>query len=608
MQNTSVAIIVCAWPPEGGGIGNNAYYHAQKLSQQGMAVTAYTPAYKHTQPQPFSWVKQLPVFLQNGKAGFMFGLWRQLSQHQIIHLYLPFFGTDLIVYVWALLHPRQKLAVHYQMDAVGQGWRKFIFALHSVLFYPLILKRTDRIIALSEDHARHSYLASTYKKSPEKFVFIPNGIDTDRFAMQERETSLQIQLGIAPNAPVLMFAAGLDAQHYFKGLTRLLQVHRDLLTQFSECVLLVVGDGDQRHVYERLSQELGTSHRVVFAGWVPNEQLHRYYALADIFVLPSEARTESFGIVVAEAQACGVPAVVSDWPGSRQTIEHEVTGLVVAPSDSNALREALRNLLNDNDKRRAMSQAAHERSTTLYNWDGIIKKIRGVYQVLTECRVLDLGCGNGDYVAHLQQQGMSVTGVDIDVLSARAKYPHLDFYEMQSSHLDFPDGSFDKIISHDVLEHVADFERTIAEISRILTPGGSAEITVPDEWSEKMLIAINSDYWQQAGHVRIVTLPLLTKVLSDNDLGLGSVKREKFFVFVMLWILFKLGYRINSQKGDFEPTPLYHALQYANQSFDADIVFRTRARFVPIWIITLPLASILNRVIPKTLKVTAYKR
>jgi rhamnosyl/mannosyltransferase len=608
MQKTLIAIIVCAWPPEGGGIGNNAYYHAQKLAQQGVAVTAYTPAYKGAKVQLFPWLRQLPVWLQNGKAGFMFGLWRELSRHHIIHLYLPFFGTDIIVGLWALMHPRSKLILHYQMDAVGQGWQKFVFALYGNLFFPLLLKRADRIIALSEDHARHSYLSLYYKKYPEKFIFIPNGVDVNRFTLQSRDISLQTELGISPDDQVLMFAGGLDAQHYFKGLKRLMEVHQKLVAIIPNVKLLIAGDGVQRPMYEQLAANLGTSNNVVFAGWISNEQLHHYYALADVFVLPSEARTESFGIVIAEAQACGVPVVVSDWPGSRQTIEHGVTGIVVPPADSEALYESLHQLLTDQQKRRTMGEAARIRAAKLYDWKSVMDKLQNTYQVLAAPRALDLGCGNGDYAHYLQHQGMSAVGVDIDVSTAREKYPQLTFSQMQGDHLDFPDASFDRVYAHDVLEHVENFESTISEVARVLAPSGFFEITVPDERSERMLIASNTDYWQQAGHVRIVTLPVLSKVLADNELSIVGIKREKFFLFVILWLLFRLGYRINSQKGDLEPTPLYRGLQYINQFFDAEIVFRTRARFVPLWLITLPLASILNRLIPKTLKVVAYKK
>lgn len=608
MQKTSVAIIVCAWPPEGGGIGNNAYYHAQKLAQSGVVVTAYTPAYKGAKAQPFSWLRQLPVFLQNGKAGFMFGLWRELSRHQIIHLYMPFFGTDIIAGLWALIHPRSKLVLHYQMDAVGQGWRKIVFALHAKIFFPLLMYRADRIIGLSEDHVRHSYLSSYYKKYPEKFIFIPNGVDANRFTIQPRDVDLQVELGIKSDDYVLMFAGGLDAQHYFKGLKRLIEVHQKILSTISNVKLLIVGDGAQRAMYEQLAKDLGTNNHVVFAGWVPNERLHCYYALADIFVLPSEARTESFGIVIAEAQACGVPAVVSDWPGSRQTIKNGVTGIVVPPSDSEALYQSLHQLLTDQQKRRAMGEAARTRASQLYDWESVMDKLQNTYQALTTSRALDLGCGNGDYTHYLQQQGMSAVGVDIDVSMARAKYPRLTFSQMQSDRLDFADASFDRVYAHDVLEHVENLEAAVSEVSRVLASSGIFEVTVPDERSEKMLISSNSEYWQQAGHVRIATLPVLSKVLTEYGLSIANVKREKFFIFVMLWLLFRLGYRINSQKGDLDPTPLYRGLQYINQFFDAEIVFRTRARFVPIWIITLPIASILNRIIPKTLKVIAYKK
>ena len=63
-----------------------------------------------------------------------------------------------------------------------------------------------------------------------------------------------------------------------------------------------MGDGDWKEYYQNLTQKLKISERVIFTGWVKNKELPQYYNLSDVFVLPTTARTESFGIVTAEAQ------------------------------------------------------------------------------------------------------------------------------------------------------------------------------------------------------------------------------------------------------------------------------------------------------------------
>ena len=95
MESTkkSVAIVVCAWPPQGGGIGNNAYYQAKELAKIGYRVQVFTPDYSDCKPNNLSEFKPefLPVFLSCGKAGFMFGIFKKLKDFDVIHLYYPFF-------------------------------------------------------------------------------------------------------------------------------------------------------------------------------------------------------------------------------------------------------------------------------------------------------------------------------------------------------------------------------------------------------------------------------------------------------------------------------------------------------------------------------------
>lgn len=222
-------------------------------------------------------------------------------------------------------------------------------------------------------------------------------------------------------------------------------------------------------------------------------------------------------------------------------------------------------------------------------------------------KILDLGCGNGDNVFYLSQKGNEVIGVDLDVNEAVRKYPGLKFLTMPAEKLDFEHDSFDEIYSYDVLEHVGDFDQVIAEIKRVLKSGGIIDITVPDWRSEKVLLKINPKYWEQVGHRRMFEAGVLENILKNNGFEIVKSYKKGFFIFFIIWVMFKLGKNINSQKGDFDEIKLYYFLKLANQFFDKDLTFRTKAKFVPIWIVTLPIAYIMNQIIPKTIKVIAKK-
>ena len=129
---------------------------------------------------------------------------------------------------------------------------------------------------------------------------------------------------------------------------------------------IVVGDGPELDRLEKLAHELGVDHDVVFAGFVPDEQLPQYYAAASCYV--HTAVEESFGLSVIEASYCRTPIVAVDEGGVRETVEHSVTGFLVAPSPLE-LAASVEAILRSPDLGRAMGQAGHERISARYRWD-----------------------------------------------------------------------------------------------------------------------------------------------------------------------------------------------------------------------------------------------
>lgn len=397
----SVAIIVCAWPPQGGGIGNNAYYQAKILAQRGYQVGVFTPDFSGIVLADENYaLHNLKTFLHWGKAGFMIGLFSRLKDYSIIHLYYPFFGSDLLIWLYKKRHPQVKLVLHYEMDPIGEGIKKLIFFSYIKLFLGLIIKASDKVAVLSFDHAKNSYLAPYLSASPDKFAELPNGIDSSIFRPLPQDQELMILNNICVQDKVIIFVGGLDRQHYFKGVPILLQAFKKLPQNYfpnvladgvkrgvlqelrGEAKLIIVGDGDLRAEFESEAKRLEVRDRVIFTGWIKNEDLPGYYSLADVFVLPSTAKTESFGIVVAEAQACGLPAVVSDWPGVRSTIIEGESGLLVKPGDIDDLAEKLKRLLLDDKLRQEFGEAGQSNSVAKYDWHKIVVRMEEIYDNL----------------------------------------------------------------------------------------------------------------------------------------------------------------------------------------------------------------------------------
>jgi phosphatidylinositol alpha-mannosyltransferase len=143
--------------------------------------------------------------------------------------------------------------------------------------------------------------------------------------------------------------------------------------------LVVVGDGRLRRRVERMVSGalLG---RVHFEGRVSNELLPWYYASADIFCSPARGG-ESFGIVLLEAMASGVPVVATDLPGYRTVLTPGVQGLTVPPRNPRSLASALELLLERPDLRAAMGARGIE-TASRYAWPSIVTRLEEIYYSL----------------------------------------------------------------------------------------------------------------------------------------------------------------------------------------------------------------------------------
>jgi glycosyltransferase involved in cell wall biosynthesis len=124
-----------------------------------------------------------------------------------------------------------------------------------------------------------------------------------------------------------------------KGFDRVLEVLPDVVGQCSDVTYLAVGKGPDRPRLEQKAERLGVRDRVVFAGYVPEEEKADHFRLADRFVLPSEG--EGFGLVLLEALACGTPVVASKIDGGREAVADGEFGRLVNPRKPEELVSAI---------------------------------------------------------------------------------------------------------------------------------------------------------------------------------------------------------------------------------------------------------------------------
>jgi rhamnosyl/mannosyltransferase len=152
-----------------------------------------------------------------------------------------------------------------------------------------------------------------------------------------------------------------------------------LIDAMSRCAgtLILVGDGPLGGELRRQVAARGLESRVVFAGSVSNEDLPAYYHASDVFVLPSVAESETYGLVQIEAMASGVPVVSTNLPTGVPWVNQDgVTGLVVPPRDPAALAHALSALARDASLRRTLGDNGRRRAELVFSRDDTVKTFR----------------------------------------------------------------------------------------------------------------------------------------------------------------------------------------------------------------------------------------
>jgi rhamnosyl/mannosyltransferase len=210
-----------------------------------------------------------------------------------------------------------------------------------------------------------------------RVVVIPFGIEIERYRrLDERQRAIVARLRATTAGPRALFVGRLV---YYKGVDVLIDA-------MARCAgtLLLVGDGPLEPALRQRAAALGMDDRVVFAGRVSDEDLPAYYQASDVFVLPSVARTETFGVVQVEAMAAGLPVVSTNLPTGVPWVNQDgLSGLVVPPGNAGRLADAMGRLLLDRELRERLGQNAAARASELFSRERMIAAFKDV----VECAV-----------------------------------------------------------------------------------------------------------------------------------------------------------------------------------------------------------------------------
>jgi glycosyltransferase involved in cell wall biosynthesis len=226
-------------------------------------------------------------------------------------------------------------------------------------------RRADRVITVSECSAREIERRMGVPASRIRVVY--NGVDTEVFRTLD---------GMPKKSNSLIFVGNTEDRK--KGIKYLLQAMKMLENECQVKLTIIDGGAPEAQYAPALMQQINLNGRVTFARRLSGDDLVKWYAAADIAVVPS--MFEGFGLPAAEAMACEVPVIAFAAGALPELVADGETGILVPPADVTKLAAAIKKLVEDRELRLKMAKAARKRVEQKFNWEKAAKQILDVYQ------------------------------------------------------------------------------------------------------------------------------------------------------------------------------------------------------------------------------------
>jgi glycosyltransferase involved in cell wall biosynthesis len=224
----------------------------------------------------------------------------------------------------------------------------------------------DTVFVNSEEY-RQSWINRGL--DPAKLKIFPRGLDTELFTPARRDPAFWEKFGPTNGEVRLLYVGRISKE---KDLDVLAKAYRQLRDEGLSIQLLIVGHGPYS---EALSETLPDA---IFTGYLKGKELATAYASADVFAFPST--TDTFGNVIIEAQASGVPVIVSDSGGPKELVEDNVNGLITKSHDVEDFSRAIRELVVDPARRERMGSRGRQ-SVIDRTWPAAFRKFWSITEV-----------------------------------------------------------------------------------------------------------------------------------------------------------------------------------------------------------------------------------
>lgn len=278
---------------------------------------------------------------------------------------------------------------------------KFILSLHSLdhiapklikpELVPEIFEQCDAVLVYSK--FMRDRLVAMYPALADRFYYIHLAVETEKFrprwepAQEEQVRILKKKLGIPEKRKVIFFAGRLIPK---KGIHVLIAAMERVIREYPGCCLVIAGGswfGNRQatlYINELRQQAAAVGKKIRFTNYVLPADLPLYYAMADVFVCPSQW-DEPFGLVNVEAMACGVPVVAAARGGIPEIVTDGTDGFLVAKEKNpGAFARPILELLRHPELPRSFGAAGRKKVEEYFNWPRAGRELTRLYSSLLE--------------------------------------------------------------------------------------------------------------------------------------------------------------------------------------------------------------------------------
>ncbi|NTW07293.1 MAG: glycosyltransferase family 4 protein [Syntrophaceae bacterium] len=307
-----------------------------------------------------------PKFLTTPSFAYFTGCRIKRNNFSIVHSHERIFGADIftlhgIPHRYWVRHIRRKQMSLYDL---ATAW------VEKKLVYEGNCKKFIAVSSLTKD-----IFLQEYKIDPDLVDIIHPGVDLNEYVRQDKTSvrhSIRRELGINNVDPVILFAS---MNFEIKGLDNIMFSLAKLKAQNRKFKLIVAGKGNIKK-YTQLAQEAKIIEDVIFTGPVNKEKLIKMYLAGDLYIMLS--KFDTFGMVVLEAMAAGLPVIISSNVGAKDLVREGENGFVINDTTDSDYIAAKITLLCDENIRRPLAEKACQ-TATQNTWDQVASRYKEIY-------------------------------------------------------------------------------------------------------------------------------------------------------------------------------------------------------------------------------------